>query len=51
MKPAARSLYLQNLLGVYKWSKRTSDALTIARLDPERMVLLAINSPEYVVGA
>ena len=51
LKPAARSLYLQNLLGVYKWSKRTSDALTIARLDPERMVLLAINSPEYVVGA
>jgi uncharacterized protein (DUF1800 family) len=51
MKPAGRSLYLQNLLGVYKWSKRTSDALTIARLDPERMVLLAINSPEYVVGA
>jgi uncharacterized protein (DUF1800 family) len=51
MKPAARSLYLQNLLGVYQWSKRTSDALTIARLDPERMLLLAINSPEYVVGA
>lgn len=51
MKPAGRSLYLQNLLGVYQWSKRTSDALTIARLDPERMVLLAINSPEYVVGA
>jgi uncharacterized protein (DUF1800 family) len=51
MKPAGRSLYLQNLLGVYQWSKRTSDALTISRLDPERMVLLAINSPEYVVGA
>ena len=51
VKPADRVLYLQNLLGVYQWSKRTSDALTIARLDPERMVLLAINSPEYVVGA
>ena len=51
IKPAARVMYLQNLLGVYQWSKRTSDALTIARLDPERMVLLAINSPEYVVGA
>ena len=49
--PIDRTKYLQNLLGVYQWSKRTSDALTIARLEPERMLLLAINSPEYVVGA
>lgn len=46
-----RANYLKNLLGVYQWSKRTNDALTAVRSDPERMVLLAINSPEYVVGA
>jgi uncharacterized protein (DUF1800 family) len=46
-----RVKYLQDLLGVYQWSKRTSDALTIARNEPERLFLLAINSPEYVVGA
>jgi uncharacterized protein (DUF1800 family) len=46
-----RVRYLQDLLGVYQWSKRTSDALTIARNEPERLFLLAINSPEYVVGA
>lgn len=49
--PAQRVKYLQNLLGIYQWSKRTSDALTIARNEPERLFLLAINSPEYVVGA
>ena len=46
-----RVKYLQDLLGVYQWSKRTADALTIARSEPERLFLLAINSPEYVVGA
>jgi len=50
--PAAnRSKYLQDLLGVYQWSVRTSEALNAAKRDPERMLLLAINSPEYVVGA
>jgi uncharacterized protein (DUF1800 family) len=49
--PGQRVKYLQDLLGVYQWSKRTSDALTIARIEPERLFLLAINSPEYVVGA
>ncbi len=49
--PGQRVKYLQDLLGVYQWSKRTSDALTIARNEPERLFLLAINSPEYVVGA
>lgn len=51
VNPAQRVKYLQNLLGIYQWSKRTSDALTIARNEPERLFLLAINSPEYVVGA
>jgi uncharacterized protein (DUF1800 family) len=49
--PGQRVKYLQDLLGVYQWSKRTADALTIARNEPERLFLLAINSPEYVVGA
>lgn len=46
-----RITYLQNLLGVYQWSKRTEDALTVAKNEPERLMLLALNSPEYVVGA
>jgi hypothetical protein len=49
--PAQRVNYLLNLLGVYKWSQRTSDSLTVARQEPARMMLLALNSPEYVVGA
>ena len=49
--PALRVNYLMNLLGVYKWSQRTSDSLTVARQEPARMLLLALNSPEYVVGA
>jgi uncharacterized protein (DUF1800 family) len=49
--PAKRTKYLQDLLGVYQWSPRTADALNIAKAEPERMILLAINSPEYVVGA
>lgn len=48
---AQRVKYLQDSLGVYQWSKRTSDALNIARTEPARLFLLAINSPEYVVGA
>jgi uncharacterized protein (DUF1800 family) len=49
--PSLRVKYLENLLGVYQWSKRTSDALYVVRNEPERLFLLAINSPEYVVGA
>ena len=49
--PTKRTKYLQDLLGVYQWSPRTADALNIAKAEPERMILLAINSPEYVVGA
>ncbi len=51
MTPAKRTKYLQDLLGVYQWSPRTADALNIAKAEPERMILLAINSPEYVVSA
>lgn len=49
--PALRVNYLMNLLGVYRWSQRTSDSLTVARQEPARMLLLALNSPEYLVGA
>jgi len=49
--PALRVNYLLNLLGIYKWSQRTADSLTVARQEPARMLLLALNSPEYVVGA
>lgn len=51
VSPSQRVQYLKNHLGVYQWSKRTEDALTSAKSDPERLLLLAINSPEYVVGA
>jgi hypothetical protein len=50
--PASQRItYLQNHLGIYRWSRRTEDALTVARNEPERLMLLAVNSPEYVVGA
>lgn len=48
---SARVTYLENLLGIYKWSSRTRDALHVVRNEPERLFLLAVNSPEYVVGA
>jgi uncharacterized protein (DUF1800 family) len=51
VSPDLRIKYLENLLGVYQWSKRTSDALYVVRKEPERLFLLAVNSPEYVVGA
>jgi uncharacterized protein (DUF1800 family) len=51
ISPSLRVKYLANLLGVYQWSKRTSDALYVVRNEPERLFLLAVNSPEYVVGA
>lgn len=51
VSPNLRLKYLENHLGVYQWSKRTSDALYVVRNEPERLFLLAVNSPEYVVGA
>jgi len=51
VSPILRVRYLGDLLGVYQWSKRTSDALYVVRNEPERLFLLAVNSPEYVVGA
>jgi uncharacterized protein (DUF1800 family) len=48
---ATRIAGLADLLGVAAWSQRTELALRGAIKDPERLVLLAICSPEYVVSA
>lgn len=42
---------LADWLGVPEWSSRTMMALRGAQRDPERMALLALCSPEYVVSA
>lgn len=42
---------LANWLGVWKWSDRTSIALRGAIRDPQRLAMLGICSPEYVVNA
>lgn len=49
--PERRVTYLENLLGVVEWSPRTTFALREIRNNPERLVTLAICSPEYVVSA
>ena len=50
--PAQRRINaLADLLGVSSWSTRTKIALNGAKNDPERLALLGICSPEYVVSA
>jgi uncharacterized protein (DUF1800 family) len=49
--PEKRSAYLADLLGVVEWSSRTALALREVRNNPERLITLAICSPEYVVSA
>ena len=49
--PEQRVAYLANLLGVVEWSPRTTFALREVRNNPERLITLAICSPEYVVSA
>jgi uncharacterized protein (DUF1800 family) len=49
--PEKRSAYLADLLGVVEWSSRTTLALREVRNNPERLITLAICSPEYVVSA
>ena len=49
--PEKRSAYLADLLGVVEWSPRTTFALREVRNNPERLITLAICSPEYVVSA
>jgi uncharacterized protein (DUF1800 family) len=42
--------YLRDLLGIYQLSSRTEDALRAVLDEPARLILLLVNSPEYVVG-
>jgi uncharacterized protein (DUF1800 family) len=49
--PEKRVAYLADLLGVVEWSPRTTFALREVRNNPERLITLAICSPEYVVSA
>jgi len=47
----ARINALADLLGVAQFSERTKSVLRTALSDPKQMVLIAINSPDYVVNA
>ena len=47
----ARIEALSNWLGISSWSERTKQALTGAVRDPERLAILAICSPEFLVNA
>lgn len=51
MTPLARVEYLADLLGVVEWSSRTNFALRAVRDNPQRLLIVAICSPEYVVSA
>jgi uncharacterized protein (DUF1800 family) len=48
--PNNRVEYLLDWLGVVEWSDRTSSALRTVRDNPQRLLTLAICSPEYVVS-
>ena len=48
---ADRINYLRDLLGIYQLSSRTEDALRAVLDEPARLILLLVNSPEYVVSA
>lgn len=50
LAPERRVDYLADLLGVAEWSPRTMFALREVRDNPQRLVTLAICSPEYVVS-
>ncbi len=45
-----RPAYLADLLGVVEWSTRTSYAMRSVRDNPQRLLLVAVCSPEYVVS-
>lgn len=51
LAPGARVQGAADWLGVAQWSDRTQVALSGAINDPERLALLAICSPEYVVNS
>lgn len=48
--PVNRPQYLADLLGVVEWSSRTNNAMRGVRDNPQRLVALALCSPEYVVS-
>ena len=48
---ASRIEGLANWLGVSSWSERTRQAFSGALRDPERLAVLAVCSPEYLVNA
>ena len=48
---SARFSAMSNLLGVANWSFRTERALRDVMNDPNRLILLAASSPEYIVSA
>jgi len=45
-----RPAYLADLLGVVEWSTRTSYALRGVRDNPQKLLIIALCSPEYVVS-
>ena len=45
-----RPAYLADLLGVVEWSSRTSYAMRGVRDNPQRLLVTAVCSPEYVVS-
>ena len=42
--------FLADLLGVAHWSLRTKSALGTSLKDPAELLIIAVNSPEYVVN-
>lgn len=51
LKATDRVAAIADWLGVYQFSERTLTAFESARKDPTRLAVLAICSPEYLVGA
>jgi uncharacterized protein (DUF1800 family) len=49
--PNNRAVFLLDWLGIVEWSSRTNFALRSVRDNPQRLLTLAICSPEYVVSA
>jgi uncharacterized protein (DUF1800 family) len=49
--PNNRAAFLLDWLGIVEWSSRTNFALRSVRDNPQRLLTLAICSPEYVVSA
>jgi uncharacterized protein (DUF1800 family) len=45
-----RPAYLADLLGVVEWSTRTSYAMRSVRDNPQKLLITAVCSPEYVVS-